>query len=68
MGIKNEPSKSFAQKAINFYLNNYLESLFAGAFMKHEFSPIKPDIQLASELQSKKNLNQKIFFSNFIIF
>ena len=54
MGIKNEPSKSFAQKAINFYLNNYLESLFAGAFMKHEFSPLKPDIQLASELQSKK--------------
>ncbi len=54
MGIKNEAGKSIAQKIINLYLTNYIESLFAGAFCKHDFSPLKPEITLASELQVKE--------------
>jgi acetolactate synthase-like protein len=56
MGVKND-AKNFSQKLINFYLNNYLCSLFAGAFDKHEFSPLKPDIKLASKDQGLNIFN-----------
>jgi acetolactate synthase-like protein len=61
LGGKTGPAKNLVQKAINWYLNNYLQSLFAGAFEKHEYSPIPPNIPLpkdekiqqAAELLSK---------------
>ncbi len=61
LGGKTGPAKNLVQKAINWYLNNYLQSLFAGAFEKHEYSPIPPSIPLpkdkkiqqAAELLSK---------------
>jgi acetolactate synthase-like protein len=60
LGIKNE-SKSLSQKLVSLYLNNYLASLFAGAFDTHDFSPLKPDIQLAtqSQVQSAAELLSK---------
>ena len=48
LGIKSE-SKSLVQKIIGLYLNNYLCSLFAGAFDKHNFEPLKTDIHLATQ-------------------
>jgi hypothetical protein len=53
LGVKDEPSKSFAQKLVNLYLNNYLQSLFAGAFVNHNYSPLKPEIALATEQQGE---------------
>lgn len=50
LGIKTE-SKSIIQRIIGLYLNNYLSSLFAGAFDKHDFTPSKPDIDLATRDQ-----------------
>lgn len=53
LGVK-EGSKSLAQKLISLYLNNYLASLFAGAFVKHDFRPLKPDVSLATKEQVQK--------------
>lgn len=50
IGIKDD-SKSLVQKIISLYLNNYLYSLFAGAFDKHDYSPLKPNIPLADKNQ-----------------
>lgn len=47
LGVKE--AKSFPQKIINLYLTNYIKSLFAGAFEKHDFSPLKPNITIADE-------------------
>jgi acetolactate synthase-like protein len=47
LGIKSD-SKSFVQKLIGLYLNNYLYSLFAGAFDKHDFSPLKTSHPVAT--------------------
>jgi acetolactate synthase-like protein len=55
LGIKND-AKSLVQKIIGLYLNNYLYSLFAGAFDKHEFSPLKPDIHLATQNEGINNI------------
>lgn len=52
IGIKDD-SKSLVQKIISLYLNNYLYSLFAGAFDKHDYTPLKPNIPLANTNQSK---------------
>ena len=49
LGGKTGPAKSLAQKAINWYLNNYLQSLFAGAFETHDYTPIPPNIPLPKE-------------------
>ncbi len=50
MGIKaNQTAKSFSQKIISLYLNNYLYSLFAGAFDKQDNTPLKPNIKLAEK-------------------
>ena len=49
LGTSNQPAKNLVQKIINFYLNNYLSNLFAGAFDKHEYSPLKPSIKFAEE-------------------
>lgn len=51
LGIKSD-SKSLAQKIIGLYLNNYLSSLFAGAFDKHNFAPLKTDVVKATKDQS----------------
>ncbi len=48
IGVKNEAAKSLSQRIVNFYLNNYLQSLFAGAFNNHDFTPLKPKIKIAS--------------------
>jgi acetolactate synthase-like protein len=50
LGVK-EGATNLAQKLVNMYLNNYLQSLFAGAFDKHEYTPLKVDIPLASQSQ-----------------
>lgn len=52
MGSKTE-AKSFSQKIVNLYLDNYLKSLFAGAFKDHDFSPLKPEIPLPDKIQGK---------------
>lgn len=44
-------AKNLMQRLVNLYLSNYLQSLFAGAFDKHDFSPMRPDIVQASESQ-----------------
>lgn len=44
LGAKNEAAKSLGQKVVNFYLSNYLATLFAGAFDKHDYEPLKPNI------------------------
>jgi acetolactate synthase-like protein len=49
LGIKGQPAKNLSQKIVSLYLNNYLQSLFAGAFDKHDYSPLKPEIELAKE-------------------
>jgi acetolactate synthase-like protein len=61
LGIKSDGAKSLIQSIINLYLNNYLQSLFAGAFDKHEFSPLKPNIKLAdaSQVQAAAELLSK---------
>ena len=59
MGVKNEAAKSISQAFINMYLNNYLYSLFAGAFVKQDCSPLKPNIKLAQKSDGTK---QPIFF------
>ena len=46
-------AKSLMQHIVNLYLSNYLQSLFAGAFDSHEYTPMKPDIVQASESQVK---------------
>ena len=51
LGVK-EGATNLMQKIINMYLNNYLQSLFAGAFGKHDYTPLKTDIPLASQSQS----------------
>lgn len=48
MGIKDD-SKSLSQKLIALYLNNYIASLFAGAFDQHDYQPLKPEIKIASK-------------------
>lgn len=45
LGAKGE-AKSIGQKIANLYLDNYLKALFAGAFINHDFKPLKPDIPL----------------------
>ena len=51
LGVKSE-ARNLQQKLVNFYLNNYLASLFAGAFeSSHVFTPLKPDIPFASVSQ-----------------
>lgn len=47
LGVKSG-GNSLSQRLINLYLNNYLYSLFAGAFDNHDYSPLKPDIHLAT--------------------
>lgn len=49
LGAKSENGKTLAQKAVNWYLNNYLRSLFAGAFDTHDYSPIPPVIPLPKD-------------------
>ncbi len=49
LGGKLESAKTLSQKAVNWYLNNYLQSLYAGAFDKHDYSPIPPNIPIAKE-------------------
>lgn len=53
LGAKNQEAKNVVQKVINLYLNNYLCSLFAGAFEKHDYSPLKPDIKFAETKDGK---------------
>lgn len=50
LGVKEGPT-NLMQKVVNAYLNNYLKSLFAGAFDKKEFTPLKTDVPLASQSQ-----------------
>lgn len=53
LGVKSE-AKSLGQKFVAMYLNNYLKSLFAGAFnSNHQFTPLKPDIKFATNSESK---------------
>ena len=54
IGVKDEGGKSLGQRIVQAYLNNYLYSLFAGAFDKHEYAPLKPDIPLADRSQGTK--------------
>ena len=49
LGTSNQPAKNLVQKIINFYLNNYLSNLFAGAFDKHDYQPLKPSIKFADD-------------------
>jgi acetolactate synthase-like protein len=60
LGIKSE-SKSLMQTITSMYLNNYLASLFAGAFDPHDYKPIKPEIPTAtqSQIQSAVELISK---------
>jgi acetolactate synthase-like protein len=47
LGIKAKESGSLIGKLVEAYLNNYLSSLFAGAFRSdHSFAPIKPKTKL----------------------
>jgi acetolactate synthase-like protein len=49
-GIKNNQSKSLINKLTNLYLENYLNSLFAGAFSTdHQMKPIEPSVKLPDE-------------------
>lgn len=52
LGVKGD-AKSFVQRMINAYLNNYLYSLFAGAFDKQNLSPLPTDIRLATPHDGK---------------
>ena len=54
LGVKDTGKISLGQRVVNAYLNNYIASLFAGAFDKHECSPLKPEIPLADDLQVQK--------------
>ncbi|KAG7162141.1 Acetolactate synthase-like protein-like [Homarus americanus] len=47
MGMKSD-SKSFTQKIINWYLDNYLNNLFAGAWEPQDTKPLKISIPFAS--------------------
>lgn len=47
LGIKGE-SKSLMQKIINWYLGNYLNNLFAGAWEPQDTKPLKVSIPFAS--------------------
>lgn len=49
LGAKTDAAKSLGQKAVNWYLNNYITSLFAGAFDSHDYTPIPPNIPLPDE-------------------
>ena len=49
LGAKTDAAKSLAQKAVNWYLNNYITSLFAGAFSNHDYTPIPLDIPMPDE-------------------
>lgn len=51
LGVKESGPISLVQRVVNAYLMNYIQSLFAGAFDKHEYSPIKPNIVVASDTQ-----------------
>jgi acetolactate synthase-like protein len=53
LGAKSESSKNLAQKAVNWYLNNYIQSLFAGAFDQHDYSPIPISIPIPDTQESK---------------
>ena len=51
LGTSTQPAKTLVQKVINFYLNNYLSNLFAGAFENHDYTPLKPSIDFATQQQ-----------------
>lgn len=42
------PPKTIRQKMVQWYLNNYLSNLFAGAFEERDHTPIPPKIPIAS--------------------
>lgn len=60
LGIKTGAT-NLVQKIVNMYLNNYMQSLFAGAFDKHEFKPLKTDIPLHNQTQSKSCLPETTY-------
>ncbi|XP_050732912.1 2-hydroxyacyl-CoA lyase 2-like [Eriocheir sinensis] len=47
VGVKGE-GKSFMQKIVNWYLGNYLDNLFAGAWEPQDTKPLKVNIPFAS--------------------
>ncbi|XP_070532680.1 2-hydroxyacyl-CoA lyase 2-like [Ptychodera flava] len=61
LGSKGQPPKTLNQKIVQWYLNNYLNNLFAGAWEKRNPSPLPVDrpmptssqVQAAAELLSR---------------
>jgi len=47
IGVKGE-SKSFMQSVVNWYMNNYLQNLYAGAWDPRDTKPLKVNIPFAS--------------------
>jgi len=45
------PPKSLKQKVVNWYLNNYLQNLFAGAWEERDVTPLPLSVPLASHAQ-----------------
>lgn len=58
LGVKESGNISLGQRVVNAYLNNYIYSLFAGAFDNHEYFPLKPNIPFASDLQGYTYLSR----------
>jgi len=54
VGMKDGGKQSFGQKAVNWYLNNHLSNLFAGAWEPRDVTPLKLDIPMASQSQVQK--------------
>ena len=50
VGVK-EGAKSLGQKVVNWYLNNYLNNMFCGAFEERDMTPLDIEIPKASDSQ-----------------
>ena len=53
IGMKDKGPTSLMQRVVNWYLNNHLSNLFAGAWEPRDCSPLPVDIPKASSSQSE---------------
>ncbi|XP_065585112.1 2-hydroxyacyl-CoA lyase 2-like isoform X2 [Artemia franciscana] len=54
VGAKNE-SKGLMSKIVNWYLGNYVDNIFAGAWEQRDLAPLEPVIPLPSENQVQRS-------------
>jgi hypothetical protein len=44
-----QPAKTVVQAAVNWYLKNHIDRIFAGGFADHDYTPLKPDIPIVAD-------------------